>query len=512
MFGSEHFRTYHNIYTFDLSKKFLTGGESGCFGALLSRLSLDFTIAVMSREKISPGVLESIRKPQNVFLLLELFFGLLFVFVTPPALVGDEPNHFFRAYQISEGHIIGERRDNLSGGWLPESVLSTNRKLTGNIEMNPDVKFDVNLISELLYLPLEPEKQLFERFPNTVVYAPVAYLPQVLGILTGKLFAASPLVMIYLARIANLLFFMALAFAAIRTTPVHKWVFCLLCLTPTAVFQVASASVDAFTYGICFLTIAVFLSHGVNEDGRLGSVDLFKIFALCLLAVLSKQAYIFLPLLFLLIPRRKVGSTSRYLLIFSSLFAVCLIAEAVWSSLVKAIYLPYRNDMPINPEQQVAFIINNPLNFIGMAAQNYILYFGYYFKTFFGQLTWFDLYVPTYLTVFTCLVIVIAALLDKDSKKTVSKLNKFIFLSIIAGTAFLISALLYMTWSPIGGDSIEGIQGRYFIPVAPLIFLLFYQHRLEWKHFTRFAPVIVAVTVIFSLIITLWTVYHRYYV
>jgi uncharacterized membrane protein len=400
----------------------------------------------------------------------------------------------------------------MSGGWLPESVLSTNRKLTGNIEMNHDVKFDTNLISELLYLPLEPEKQVFQGFPNTVVYTPIPYLPQVLGILIGKISNASPLTMIYLARITNLIFFIALAFAAIRITPIHKWVFCLLCLTPTAVFQVASASVDAFTYGICFLTIAVFLSYGVNEDVKLGSIDWIKIFSLSLVAVLSKQAYILLPLLYLLIPRRKVGSTSRYVLIFSSLYAVCIIAEAVWSYLVKAIYLPYRSDIPIDPEQQLAFIINQPLNFIGIVVQNYTVFFGYYFKGFFGQLTWLDLYVPTYISIFTCLVIVIAALLDKDSKKRVSKFNKFIFLLIIGGTAFLISTLLYMTWSPIGQDFIAGIQGRYFIPIAPLIFLLFYHHKLEWNHFSRFAPVMVAAAVIFNLTMTLLTIYHRYYV
>lgn len=199
---------------------------------------------------------------------------------------------------------------------MPESVISTIRKLVGNIEMNQHVKFDTNLIPELLYLPLEPEKQIFESFPNTVVYAPVPYLPQILGISIGKLFNASPLVMIYLARIANLIFFIALVFAAIKITPVHKWVFCLICLTPTVVFQAGSASVDAFTFGICFLTIAVFLSCGVDDEGKLGSIDLVKIFVLSLMVVLSKQAYIFLPLLFLLIPRRKIGSTSKYLLFF----------------------------------------------------------------------------------------------------------------------------------------------------------------------------------------------------
>ncbi|HYP51380.1 MAG TPA: hypothetical protein VEQ34_10595, partial [Pyrinomonadaceae bacterium] len=93
----------------------------------------------MIAEKETPGKARPFGKPQNVLLLLGGIFGLLFVFLTPPALVGDEPNHFFRAYQISDGVIIGEKREHLSGGWIPKSVLLVNRKLVGDIEMKPQV-------------------------------------------------------------------------------------------------------------------------------------------------------------------------------------------------------------------------------------------------------------------------------------------------------------------------------------------------------------------------------------
>lgn len=444
--------------------------------------------------------------------LLAAVFGLLFVFTTPPALVGDEPNHFFRAYQISEGQIFGERRENLSGGWLPKSVLDTNRKLVGNIEMNHDVKFDGNLISELRQLSLDKEDRVFERFPNTVVYTPIPYAPQVLGILAGKVFNASPLSMIYLARIFNLFFFIALAFAAIRKTPVHKWVFCLLCLTPTNVFQVASASVDAFTFGICFLAVAYFLFYAVGENAEVKNADLAKLFVLSLLAVLSKNAYIFLPLLFLLISYRKIGTLKKYLFTFASLLIVCIGSVAAWTRLVKPIFLPYRIDIPINADEQMRLIIAHPFLFARLAAMDYINKYDYYFVSFFGQLTWLDLYVPTYLTIFVFAVLMTVSLADKNAGVSVSKLNKALFASIIVATMLLISALLYITWSPVDGVDIEGIQGRYFIPVAPLFFLLFYNRKLEWLKFEKYAYLIVYSTVIVSLAITLQTIIKRYYV
>ncbi|MDQ3800645.1 MAG: DUF2142 domain-containing protein, partial [Acidobacteriota bacterium] len=269
----------------------------------------------MSIEKASKlrALLRLPSEPQNVFLLLAAVFGLVMVFVTPPALVGDEPNHFFRAWQISDGGIIGERMENGgSGGWIPKNVLDTNRKLVGEIEMNHHIKFDTNLISELRQLPVNEEDKIFVPFHNTVVYAPVPYVPQVIGIYVGKAFDASPLALIYITRVINLIFFLAFAYFAIRLTPVHKWTFCFLWLTPTTVFQAASAAADPVIMGSCFLTIGYFLYLALGKDGKIETLDLVKIFALCFAAALGKQAYILLPFLFLTIPRRKFKSTAVY--------------------------------------------------------------------------------------------------------------------------------------------------------------------------------------------------------
>lgn len=454
----------------------------------------------------------SLSEPQNVFLLLGSFFGLVLVFTTPPALVGDEPNHFFRAYQISDGVIIGTKNEIGSGGWLPVNVLETNRKLVGDIEMRYDVKFDTNLIWELRQVPLDEENKTFVSFNNTAVYSPVAYVPQIIGIFTGKFFGASALGLIYYARIFNLIFFLALSFWAIKKTPVFKWVFCFLWLTPTTMFQAASASVDAFTFGICFVAVAHFLFYAFTENVEIKRAAIVKIFALCFIAALCKQAYVFLPLLFLTIPRRKFKSTTIYLLTFFALIAVCFAAVGVWSYFVKPIFVPYRTDVEISPDAQLNFIFNNPFHFLKIVAASYVNFSPYYFLTFFGQLTWLDLFVPRWLPVFLFAVVIIIALFDKNPGINISKFNKTIFALIILCTALIIGALLYISWSPIAADRVAGIQGRYFIPVAPLFFLWFYNRKFSWKGFDKYVHLIVFLTVIFSLATTLKSIIMRYYI
>jgi hypothetical protein len=61
-------------------------------------------------------------KPQILFAILFLLFGLLYVFLTPPIYVADESAHFYRTYQVSEGNFVPENVGNESGGKIPKSL------------------------------------------------------------------------------------------------------------------------------------------------------------------------------------------------------------------------------------------------------------------------------------------------------------------------------------------------------------------------------------------------------
>ena len=44
--------------------------------------------------------------------------------------------------------------------------------------------------------------------------------------------------------------------------------------------------------------------------------------------------------------------------------------------------------------------------------------------------------------------------------------------SLVLGAIAAVFVLQYLNWSPIGGPSVDGVQGRYFLPVAPFLLLL----------------------------------------
>ena len=68
-----------------------------------------------------------LRPPLVCFLL-----GLVpLVILTPPVQVPDEPQHFYRAYQLSELRLGGIVRDGGAGAMLPSSLIELTDRLLG---------------------------------------------------------------------------------------------------------------------------------------------------------------------------------------------------------------------------------------------------------------------------------------------------------------------------------------------------------------------------------------------
>lgn len=177
----------------------------------------------------------------------------------------------------------------------------------------------------------------------------------------GKLFDTSPLILIYIGRLANLLIYITLIYIAIRIIPVHKWVLLMLALLPMALYQGASLSADSFTIAISFLVIAISLKFSL--DNSINEIKLKAItilFVLILVLALSKQTYYFLIFLFFLIPVRKFGSMERMVTIFILLFISTFGISSIWNTALSGFYLPIVPQVSI-PEQ-TSYILKNPLN------------------------------------------------------------------------------------------------------------------------------------------------------
>lgn len=94
--------------------------------------------------------------PARVFAWVALPVGVLLVALTPPFQVPDEPNHFARAFQVSDGGLVAQRTADSVGGVLPRSIGEAATIVMGRVPFNPDVKQDLDAWARAVAIPLLP--------------------------------------------------------------------------------------------------------------------------------------------------------------------------------------------------------------------------------------------------------------------------------------------------------------------------------------------------------------------
>ena len=451
----------------------------------------------------------------KIFLITAGLFGLLFLIFTPPFQVPDEQLHFYRAYEISSGVLIEKKTDAQVGDWLPRSVERTVTELKGAISFNPDEKITASQIISHMREPLERGDKVFVNFPSTAFYSPVGYMPPVLGISIDKIFNLSPLLLMYLGRLANLLVWLYLTWLAIRLAPVGKWIFFLLALTPMILFQAASLSPDALTNGLAWLAIALYLRYALSE-GEGVAVDRAlsaKLIVLGALLALVKPLYFVLAGLFLFIPPRRFSDKRVYFGFIGGLLAAVATVSAVWSGLVHDLYVPL---LPkVSAVDQARHILSQPFDYALTIARSFKTSGIFYLGSFVGRrLGWLDTKLPWLWLLPYYGLLFLAAIWGDWTDKIIRWRQRILMVLVFLASAVLVMTSMYVTWTPVGESVIKGVQGRYAIPVAPLLCFLVYNFckKLPGRELVR--PVLSAVFAAYpavALSAALYYVIQRYY-
>jgi uncharacterized membrane protein len=195
----------------------------------------------------------------------------------PPLQAPDEPNHFLRSLQVSTLHFTPEINNNHLGGTLPSACSDFIQYYGAFIRNNGQKKLVLEDYALGLKQTIDVSQQSFTPFSNTALYAPIAYLPQAIGMAIGTYFQTPPLVLLYLGRLLNLFAWSILVYWSITLLPFNKWLFVLLALLPMSIFQAASLSADTTTNGLSFLLTSVFLRYSFDDQAQLHRQQIFWI-------------------------------------------------------------------------------------------------------------------------------------------------------------------------------------------------------------------------------------------
>ena len=436
------------------------------------------------------GAVETVKHvlmtPQLAFIVIGLLFGLIMLVVNPPFRAVDENAHFAKAYSVSEGQLIPEVRPGQSAFGRSKGVGSTAPHSIQIIEKRtkfwpPTPKVKVDDITSSLLVPLGSSHKAFLDYApwGSSIASPIAYIPQALGILVGRIFHLSTLLLMYMGRLFNLLFFLLMVYISIAISPILKWTFFLLGLMPLTMNLAASLSYDTPLIAISFLFIAYMLYMALEPRKQsIVRKDVYFLILFALLLALIKQPYFLLLVLFFIIPSGRFRSRKEYYFLFALLIALAILVAGGWGLLLRTASQPA--PAGISPRGQLRMAFSNWLNPLRVLYHTLKKWMHTWIIDFVGGLGWFNVILPAWFAYVYIVIMGGVSALDKDGITVRLKQKAIGF-----GTALLIMAavlaILYVTGSQVGAPTIDSFNARYFLPVAPLFFLLFYNKRFRYK-------------------------------
>ncbi|NIJ12832.1 hypothetical protein FHU38_003176 [Saccharomonospora amisosensis] len=409
-----------------------------------------------------------------LFVLLSLTFGGFFAAITPSFWGFDEFEHFGRAYAIDHGQILPQHdpvRDIYGVGGVPSSAYDL-RELAVHNFINPGEAPDPSVTDRdafhrLEQRPLETPLRT-ALVANTSAYSPVAYGPSLLGLRIAELSDASVGTAITLMRLADVVAYTGLVWLGMYALRGHrlKWLVFVVALLPMAVYEAATITADAVTNATAILFGALFVKATFLRQPLPGWESALLVGSAVLLPV-TKPSYVLLSLLLLLVPgaRLALWRGTKYVatLVGMGMFGA-------WTALTAKVgpgqAVQLRPGDVVDAGSQLDYALSHPLELGRVLIRTFVYQENIYFGQFFGVFghTWVP--APALAQLSWILAAVLA--FGIAGWMYASRVQLTATAVIAALNVAAVFALLYLQFTPVGFHLIEGVQGRYFIPLVIL--------------------------------------------
>ncbi len=409
-----------------------------------------------------------------LFVLLGLGFGVAFALLTPPFWGQDEIGHVARAYAVAHGDVLPQRIPSADGVDYGGAVPVTVQELADHAQANfvppvppPPQVDDPAEYRRLAGRPLDAP--LADRsYPNTAGYSPLPYLPSAVALRLAEATGSSVGTALLLMRLADLVTWTALTCVALWSLRHHavKWLLFVVALLPMTVFEAATVTADTLTNALALLLSALVVK-AVFLRRDLTRTETLLLLAVAVLLPLAKPSYVLLTPLVLAVPPGRLGLPRWRRPAAVAATALGVLAFMAWSAAssdVRAALHRMRPGMDIAPDRQLAYVLTHLPQFARATARTLARQHDQYVSQVFGHLG--ATYVPVPLSVVVCCLVALLLAAGASDRLTAARWQVVAAALLVLLNVAAILVLEYLIWSPVGSPEIEGVQGRYFIPLA----------------------------------------------
>ena len=237
---------------------------------------------------------------------------------------------------------------------------------------------------------------------------------------------------------------------------------------------------------IFFISTVLYIAYSKQK------IKWWDILFLCLSAALlvaSKAGiYIFICLMVFIIPIKRFNNKMNYFSAISLVLISCAVFMIVFNlmNIINVSTTPNTVEyvgMAEGPKETYSLtsILNSPGNFIKVFVDTINNKSEFYiFSLFGGYLGWLNVHIPRYIPMITCGLLLVSSFKLENEEQFIKNRTKLLFFIICASLFFAFMVVSY-TWTMKNDAIIEGLQGRYFIPILPIFLLIFRNNNLMFK-------------------------------
>ena len=385
-------------------------------------------------------------KREDLFLLIGIPISILFLVFILPLNVPDEFYHYKVSTKISMFQIFNQNI------MIPSNLEEYNLYTL----FNNNVSYD-NLI------PAESGG-----------YHPILYAFSGFGLWLSKLLQLSPIAGLYMGRSANLILYLIVGYYIVKKIPMAKFLMIIYLLNPMFLQQATSYSADALTNISSMLFIAYVLYIKYDKK-KVETKDFVTLLMGFMFVLVGKYAYFLLGLLFILIwkeLKEYIKAHKKKVIIIVLLIAIIGLSWFIYTKIPKDQIIDTINyERPQSTESKLMHILKNPQNIIPIYLNTLLYNSNFYLITFLGgTLGALNIPISQIYTLIYAAILVLSIFVDKENDE-LDKKSKIINIIIFILTFHIVLAGLYLGWGVITDPIIQGVQGRYFIPIVILLLL-----------------------------------------
>ena len=401
------------------------------------------------------------------FLLTAILPGLCFMLIFTPWNTPDARAHYASTYRFSN-MVLGWTDNQYWNGRKEDEELVRNiwwREKNATMRSYMDVFYNFSLISS----DNTPTEMTFHTDHNEqmLFYSVINYFPQTTGMIIGRLMGLSAFACVYLARFLIFAFYVWACLNAIKTVKEGKGIFALLALLPLSLMFSGAISYDTMVFITTLNFTACIMALYQNRDSKKLFIQTL-IWSFLLGGTKAGGYLLLLPLVILLWdPSNKKRSVRQCLSIpitglLSALFFDVILYR--WNGM-------FQFGGEKSGHLSTMFALRHPAEYFKMLVATYIedadrLFFG----MFGAEMGWIEAVIPKLIVAMLLILILVYVWFDEE-KIRMNKKHAVVLLATIILQLIIIPAML-LSWTDCESRLINGLQGRYFFPLAPLGFIL----------------------------------------